>query len=578
MGDKMKSSFSAFFKRFVAFGIAAVLLLVCGCSKENSVSDFASDTDAVSSALSSQKNDDAVILFTGDVHCGIDKGFGYAGLQQIKEKYENSGYDVLLVDIGDSVQGETIGTVTKGDAVIELMNDVGYDIAVPGNHEFDYGADAFLKLSEKADFPYLCCNLFKNGESVFDSYTVKDAAGIKIGFVGITTPDTITASTPSYFQNDQGETVYDFLQGKSHEKLYAAVQSAVDSARRDGAEIVYALGHMGMKSSSSVTYADIIENTNGIDVFLDGHSHDSDTVVMKNKDGKEVTRAAAGTKLNCIGYSFISGEEGLGDTGVWSWNNSESAPELLGIRNAVSEKVAEALGKLSDKLNQVIADISYTLTIYDPEAKDNSGNPVRMVRRAETNLGDFCADAILAQTQADIAIVNGGGIRTDFKKGEITYGDVINVFPFGNEVCVIEATGQQILDALEWGAQSVPDECAAFLQVAGMTYEINASIKSGCKRDENNMQLETEGERRVKNVIIGDEPLDPEKTYTVAGSDYVLLENGDGLTAFDGAAVINDKVKLDSQALIDYFTGETGGALSQNYAEPTGQGRIKIIE
>lgn len=559
-------------KRITAI-LAALALLFCfaSCSK--------SETAPTATDTAAQKNGDIIILFTSDVHCGVDKDFGYAGLQQIRSTLDEQGYTTLLVDDGDSIQGETLGTLTKGEAIIGLMNAMKYDVAIPGNHEFDYGADHFLELTEKAEFPYISCNLTKNGERIFEPYTIKEVQGKKIAFVGVTTPETLTSSTPTNFQNENGETVYGFMQDESGEAVYNAVQNAVDSARGEGADYVYVLGHMGMNAEAHPwTYADVIEHTNGIDVFLDGHSHDTEQVVMKNKDGKEVVRSACGTKLNCIGYSKITKEEGITETNVWSWTNDDCAAELLGIKNEISEQIAEEQTKLEEQLNEKIGQSAADLTINDPEEKDNLGNPIRMVRRAETNLGDFCADAILKQTEADIAVVNGGGIRTNIPKGEITYGNIIDVFPFGNHVCIIEVTGQQLLDALEWGASALPEENGAFLQVAGMSYEIDASIATPCKTDEENMCSGIEGKRRVKNVKVGEEPLDAKKTYTLAGFDYTLLLNGDGITAFNDAKVINEDVKLDNQALIDYINDDLGGNIGSDYADPYGQGRIVITD
>ena len=570
-------------KRMTALLLAAILLFVlasCGANTDREETASSPETTAAETptAATAEKNGDVCILFTSDVHCGIDSGFGYAGLRQIRSSLEAQGYTTLLVDDGDSVQGDTIGVISKGESIIDLMNDLDYDAAIPGNHEFDYGMEQFLFLTQKADFPYLSCNFNKEGELVFEPYVIKEAAGIKIAFVGVTTPETITSSTPAYFQNDEGEYVYGFMQDTTGEALYEAVQTAVDAARAEGADYVYAMGHLGNSAESSPwTYADVISHTNGIDVFLDGHTHDTDQVVMKNKDGDEVTRSACGTKLNCIGYSMISPENGIKETNIWSWTNDVSAPELLDIRNGTRDKVDAALEKLEQELGQVIAQSAVTLTINDPEAKDNSGNPIRMIRRAETNLGDFCADAFLKQSGADIAVLCAGGIRVDLGKGDVTYGDILRVIPFGNTLCVIEATGQQILDALEWGASAVPEEFGGFLQVAGMENEIDVSVPSGCITDENNMLSGIEGARRVKNVTVGGEPLDPEKIYTVAGTDYTLTGNGDGHTAFNGANVLQEGIKIDNQVLIEYITETLGGEIGGDYADPCGQGRIRIL-
>ena len=523
------------------------------------------------------KNNDVIILYTSDVHCGIDQGFGYAGLKQVRDNFEAKGYTTLLVDAGDSIQGESIGTLTKGEAMIGLMNDIHYDAAIPGDHEFDYGMDHFLELTKKAEFPYVSCNFNHEGKLVFDPYVIREAAGIKIAFVGVTTPKTLVCSTPDHFKNEAGDFVYGFLQDNTGEALYAAVQKAVDDARAEGADYVYVIGHMGLEADCRPwTYADVVAHTNGIDVFLDGHSHDTEQIVMKNKDGREVVRSAVGTKMNCIGYSHISKDGGIAETDILSWPNKISAPESLGIENAMKDKVTQALAGLDDELKKVVAASDADLTINDPVEKDESGNPVRMVRRAETNLGDFTTDAFREILDTDIAVMNGGGIRKDLVKGDITYGDIINVFPFNNMMCVIKASGQQILDALEWGARAVPGEEGGFLQVSGLSYEIDVNIESGCRSDENGMCTGIKGERRVKNVMVGSEPIDPGKYYTIAGIDYTLLKNGDGYTAFKGAEVIAERAMVDNQLLIEYIVDRLGGKIGGVYSDPYGQGRIKI--
>ena len=525
-----------------------------------------------------ERTADVVILFTSDVHCGYDQGFGYVGLAAVRDYLTAAGNDVILVDDGDSIQGEPIGTVSKGETCIELMNTMGYEIAIPGNHEFDYGMDRFLSLTEKADFPYISCNFNYEGELVFEPYVIKDLGGAKIAFVGVTTPKTLTSSTPTYFKNDAGEFVYGFFQDDTGEGVYEAVQSAVDSARAEGADYVVVMGHLGNEAESAPwTYADVIENTNGIDVFLDGHSHDTDQVVMKNKDGEDVLRSACGTKLADIGWCRIAADGSI-STGLYVWNNDVSVPELLGVENEMTGAMAAAIDDLNALLDKVVASSDVALTVNDPVEVDDNGRPIRMVRRAETNLGDLCADAYRIQAGADIGFVNGGGVRVNIDAGDITLNDILSVHPFGNALCVIEVTGQQILDALEWGARSVPGETGGFLQVSGLTYEIHSYIESPCISDENGLCTGFEGERRVKNVLVGGEPIDPEGTYTLASHDYMLLNNGDGYTAFDGAPLLQDRVKLDNQVLIDYITENLGGVIGDEYADPFGEGRIVIFE
>lgn len=529
-------------------------------------------------AAAVERSADIVILFTSDVHCGIDQGFGYAGLSEIYDHLVAQGNKVILVDDGDNIQGEPIGTMTKGEALVDLMNKVGYSVAIPGNHEFDYGMEQFLSLAKQAKFSYVSCNFNHEGELVFDPYVIRELDGMKVAFVGVTTPKTLTSSTPRYFQDENGEFVYGFFQDETGEGVYNAVQSAVDDARAEGADYVVVLGHMGNEEECHPwTYSDVISNVSGIDVFLDGHSHDTDQVVMKDKDGKEVIRAACGTKLSCIGWCRID-TEGKITTGLYTWNNNESAPALLGIANKTSALVDKATSALEKKLKEVVASSEVLLTINDPEEVDANGKPIRMVRRAETNLGDLCADAYRIQSGADIAFVNGGGIRVSINAGKITLNDILKVHPFGNAMCVIEVTGQQILDALEWGARAIPGENGGFLQVSGLSYEIHSYIESPCKSDENSMFAGIEGERRVQNVLVDGKPIDPEATYTLASHDYMLLNNGDGYTMFDGAPLLQDRVKLDNQVLIDYITETLEGVIGEEYEDLTGEGRIVIVE
>ena len=525
-----------------------------------------------------EKNGDIVILYTGDVHCGVDQGFGYAGLQQVREYLLSEGSEVILVDDGDSIRGEPIGTVTKGETIIDLMNRMGYSIAIPGNHEFDYGLEQFLSLTEKADFDYISCNFTYNGELVFKPYVIRELAGKKIAFVGVTTPKTITSSDPTNFRNEAGEYVYSFLQDATGEGVYRAVQSAADAARAEGADYVVMMAHLGDKETGHPwNYGDVISHTAGIDVVLDGHSHDTDQVLVKNAEGKEVPRAASGTKLACIGWCRISADGEI-STGLYTWDNKVAAPELLGLDNDMSRAVAEATDELNEKLNEVVASTSVELIVRDPDILDSKGKAMRMIRRTETNLGDLCADAYRDQSGADIAFVNGGGIRTNIKAGDITLGNILSVFPTGDSLCVIEVTGQQILDALEWGAHALPDESGGFLQVSGLSYEIHSYIESPCVSDEFGQFRGVEGARRVRNVRVGGEPIDPDRTYTLAGHDFMFLNNGDGYTMFDGAPLLQDCVKLDNQLLIDYIVDSLGGVIGEEYADRYGQGRITIVE
>ena len=523
---------------------------------------------------------DVMILFTSDVHCGIESNFGYAGLAMVRDAYKNAGYHVLLVDNGDSIQGEPVGTMTTGEANIKLMNAVGYDIATMGNHEFDYGMDRFFELSKMANFPYISCNFNKGGELQFAPYVIKEFDGVKIAFVGITTPKTLTSSTPKYFQDENGNFIYGFFEDETGEGLYNAVQKAVDDARAEGASIVIAMAHLGNEAECSpYTYKDVIANTTGINALLDGHSHDTDHVEMRNKARETVLRQGCGTKLEGVGYLKIAAKNGAMKAGVMMWNNDDfNATQLYQLDTDVTKAVAEATETLNAKLAEVVAKTDVELTINDPVAVTEDGKAVRIIRNAETNLGDLCADAYRYVSGADIAFVNGGGIRVSIKEGDITLNDILKVHPFGNALCVCEATGQQILDALEFGAKDVPGEFGGFLQVSGLTYEIHTSVPSSVKLDEKGLFAGVEGEYRVKNVMVGDEPLDLEKIYTLASHNYMLQGQGDGYTIFEDNVYTQESVMLDNQVLITYITEGLNGVVGAEYANPYGQGRIVAVD
>ena len=552
-------------KKLLGFLLALCLLLGCAAFAE----------EAAAPAL--QK--DLVILYTSDVHCGIEAHWGYAGLYTLKQKFAESSY-VLLVDDGDAIQGEPIGTMTTGAGIIDIMNAVGYDIAIPGNHEFDYGMDRFLELTKRANFPYLSCNFNKEGELVFAPYIIKEYDGVKFAFVGVTTPMTLRSSTPRYFMNEAGEYIYGFFQDETGEALYAAVQKAVDDARAEGADYVLVMAHLGNEAECSPwMYNEVIEHTNGIDVWMDGHSHDTEQAVVKNKDGKDVIRTACGTKLEHVGVVTIKADGSI-SAGLHDWGTTFSATTLFGLDNEGSRAVAAASDELNQKLQEVVAKTSVDLIINDPYATTEDGKPIRIIRRAETNLGDLCADAYLDQSgEADIAFVNGGGIRVALKAGDLTLNDILTVHPFGNSLTVIEVTGQQVLDALEWSVHSLPGEFGGFDQVAGLTFEYDATIESPVVQDENKMfdHVDDTKERRVRNVLVNGEPLDPAKTYKLASHDYQLLNNGDGYTMFAGCKVLQESVKLDNQVLIDYITQTLGGEVGEKYANPYGEGRIVSV-
>lgn len=514
-------------------------------------------------------SEDITILYTNDVHCGIEDFIGYAGLAAYKKNLVEQGKQVLLVDAGDIIQGAAIGSLSKGEYPIEIMNQVGYDVATMGNHEFDYGMDRFFELKDMAKFPFVSCNFMdlEKNERVFDAYQMFEFGETQVAFVGITTPKTITSSTPKYFQDDAGNFIYGFCQDESGQGLYDAVQTAVDEARAAGADYVIGLAHLGIVDSTTPWMStEVIADTTGMDAMIDGHSH---TVMeeehVKNLEGKDVILTQTGTKLEQVGEMVINTEGKISSGLTAEFEEKDSDTE------AYIQTIMEQFG---EQLSEVIGQSEVDLVVEDP------ATGVRIVRTAETNLGDLCADAYRAAGEADVAMVNGGGVRAAIEAGEITYEDVLNVQPFGNAICVVEATGQQILDALELGVSAMPEESGGFMQVSGMTYEIDMNVPSSVTLDADGMFVSVDGEYRVKNVKVAGEDLDLSKTYTLASHNYMLLNGGDGFNMFAGDTVLKDSIILDVDAVMTYIRDTMDGTVKEDeaYADPYGEGRIMAIE
>lgn len=505
---------------------------------------------------------DIVVLYTNDVHCAVDEGLGYAGLSAYRSDMKKLTDYVTVVDAGDAIQGEALGTLSKGEYLVEIMNEVGYDVAVPGNHEFDYGMDQFLALSKKLEAGYTCCNFvdLRTGKTVFDPYKMVTYGDTKVAYVGIDTPEAISKSTPSYFQDENGKYIYGFCQGNEGKDLYAAVQSAVDAARAEGADYVIAVGHCGVDEQSAPWRStDIIANVSGLTAFIDGHSHSTiPQQQVKDKDGKTVVLTSTGTKFSAVGQMVIKSSGTVTTSLITGYTGKDAAVDAF-VKDIQAQN--EAL------LQKVVARSDVTLTTLDA-----NGN--RAVRSAETNIGDLCADAYRAIAGSDVALVNGGGIRADIPAGDITYEQIIAVHPYGNELCVVEATGQEILDALEMASRSCPEENGGFLQVSGITYTIDTTVPSSVKVDENKMFVSVEGAYRVKNVEINGRPIELDQTYTVASHNYLLKSGGDGINMFQDNKLVKDSIMLDNQVLITYITEHLKGTVPSAYAQP--QGRIQI--
>jgi 2',3'-cyclic-nucleotide 2'-phosphodiesterase (5'-nucleotidase family) len=602
-------------RRFLSLWLA--LLMVLSLTTGLSITSLAADKDIV-------------VLYTNDVHCGIDENIGYAGLALYKKEMQAQTPYVTLIDGGDAIQGAPIGTLSDGGYLIDIMNKVGYDFAVPGNHEYDYGMPRFLELAGKLNSGFYSSNFMdlRTGSPVFAPYKMFTYGNTKVAFVGATTPESFTKSTPAYFQDGNGNYIYGFCEDESGKKLYTQIQSSVDQAKAEGANYVVLVGHLGENGTTDQWTSDnVIKNTTGIDALIDGHSHEEYNKYVKNKDGKDVLLTQTGTKLKNIGKLTIKTDGTLASelvskvpegvvTSTYTVKKGDSLsriakrelgsydryreiyeanknkiknPNVLVVgtqlvipaKNAVTtdgkavdydtDQFIKAIqAQYNETLKVVIGHTDVELTVNDT----NTGN--RLVRSGETNLGDLSADAYRQVLGADIGLTNGGGIRASIKAGNITYKDTLTVFPFGNMGCVVEATGQQIKDALEMASKNYPKESGGFLQVSGLTYTINSQAASNVQVDEKGNFVKANGAYRVSDIKVGDAPLDVNKTYTVASHNYMLKSGGDGMAMFKGSKVIRDEVITDVDLLSSYIRNQLGGNVGEAYKNPAGQGRITI--
>ena len=547
---------------------------------------------------------DVTILYTNDVHTYIDKQspkLTYAAIADLKQSYQNAGKDVLLVDAGDHVQGTAYGSMDEGASIIKLMNAAGYDAATPGNHEFDYGMDRAKAIMKEADFPYLSCNWvdLRTTLRVLPSVKVFVRGGRRIAFVGVTTPETFTKSTPAYFMDKaQRKYIYDIQGGEDGKKLYDAVQKAIDKAKLL-ADVVIGLGHLGVDPSSSPwTSEEVIAHTSGFDAFIDGHSHTvMENVQVQDASGKAVTLTQTGSYFANVGEMTIAADGTI---------TTKLIPTHEGMDAGIAAMQTSWVNTVDDMLGEKIAVGDSDFYVSDPATGK------RRIRSAETNLGDFVADGIytyfneVEKLHCDVAIMNGGGIRADVPAGDWTFKTCKQVSPFGNVACLMSVTGKQIQDALEFAARFAGEggkENGGFLQVAGATYEIHTDIPNTVQTDEKNVWIgSATGTPRVQNVKIYDKasgsylPLDPGATYALAGMNYTLRNLGDGFAMFDGAELIKDYVSEDYLVMSTYamiFDGADAAGLPHlssansplaaypgyllNYEQPYGAGRITIL-
>ena len=496
-----------------------------------------------------------VILYENDVHCAVE---GYSKLAAMKNELKSEYEYVGVVSSGDFVQGGTLGAVSKGEYIVELMNLVGYDAIAPGNHEFDYTISRLTELYELSETKYISCNFAKIGEekTYFEPYTIVSYGDVDIAYIGIITPETINSARPSQFRNENGEIIYTF----NESRLYELVQKSIDEATEDGADYVIALSHIGYDESGELNdVTDVIENTDGLDVVLDAHSHSViEEKIVKDKSGDDVLLSSTGTGFENIGKLTIA--NGEFDTELVK---TETYTKTDADVDAYIAEINESYAELG---NRKIGESKVELITHNEEG-------ARLVRTAETNLGNLCSDALFFVTNADVSYVNGGGLRAPIKSGDMTFNDIYSVFPFNNRIVTAEITGQVLLDMLEMSMISYPQEDGAFPHMSGITFSVNKSIPSSIKVDENGFFTKVDGDYRVYDVKVLDKEsgnykaLELDKKYILAAADYYILNFGSGMSMFKDAKVVESEGMLDVEVLERYITDNLNGVIGEEYKD-----------
>ena len=507
---------------------------------------------------------DIVILYDNDVHCSVD---GYAKMAALKaEKQALSPY-VTLVSAGDYVQGGSMGAASKGGYIVTIMNAVGYDYVTLGNHEFDYAIPRLKELAANLTATVLCCNLIdlEAGKRMFKPYEIVDYGGTKVAFIGGATPYSFNSSTPSYFQDDKGNYIYSLCA----DTYYDMFQNYVNDARNQGGDYVVAITHLGDDVAyDPINSQELARQTYGIDVILDGHSHSLvPERILTNKEGKPVKYSQTAAHFENMGVLTIRPDGTLSLQLIPTKDYSKEDPKVRRVIDSLKREYA-ALGARKIGYSEVLL-----------PAKNADGD--WLVRSQETTLGDFCADAFRTMLGTDIAFLGGGTLRKDLAAGDVRYDDIFNVLPFGNTCCIAELTGQDILDALEFGVAAYPTDFGGFPHVSGLKYTFDPSIESPVVYNVNKAFVKFDGgPRRISDVQVLNaktgawEPIDPARTYTVGGTTYHLRDAGDGYEMLKGRG--HDTGAEDVDQLEKYLNESLHGVIPASlYGKSAGRVTVK---
>ncbi|MBQ6346211.1 MAG: bifunctional metallophosphatase/5'-nucleotidase [Clostridia bacterium] len=501
-----------------------------------------------------------VIIHSNDVHGAID---GYAYMAKCAQQVRDLGGEVILADAGDFSQGAPYVSLSQGHTAIEMMNAVGYDIATLGNHEFDFGYDKLMENLKDANFPVISANVYKDGKLILPATAILERGGLKIGFFGMETPETATKVNPSLISG---------IGFSPFEQLYEAAQSAVDSLKAEGVDLIIGLWHLGIddeSASNGYRSSDVYDKVEGIDFVIDAHSH---TVMTEDGDNNPIQ--STGTRFATIGAVIIDNATGkIVDHYLLPTQYLKKDDDVDATAQEIISAVDEEYG----------APFATTEVLLNGER--DPGN-----RTMETNLGDLISDAMVWSVTREggpeqdevagvVGITNGGGIRASIEIGEVSMKDVNTVLPFGNTVAVVYVKGSELLEALEASTFCTPSAIGGYPQTSGIEWILDTTVEY----DQGELYHNADGSdtsyyapasiKRVTITAVNGEAFDPDATYAVVTNNFCAA-GGDTYNAFmrafqDGAG-FDTGIPMD-EAVTNYVTDVLDGKITaEAYGEPRG--------